>query len=77
MGPHNGRLKIAIDAPAIEGKANAALLAFLASILAMPQRQLHLQRGAAGREKIVRVEQANEAEVVRRLVAAEARPRQK
>jgi len=77
MGPHNGRLKIAITAPAVEGKANAALLAFLASVLDMPRRQLHLQRGSAARDKIVRVEQANEAEVVRRLASTGGRQRQK
>ena len=77
MGPHNGRLKIAIDAPPVEGKANAALLEFLASILLRPQRELHLQRGATGRDKIVRVERAEEAEIVRRLASVGARPRQK
>ena len=72
LGPHDGRLKIAIDAPPIEGKANAALLAFLAALLRWPRRQLHLQSGAAGRDKVVRIEGAAAADIVSLLAAATA-----
>ncbi|HTT09550.1 MAG TPA: DUF167 domain-containing protein [Burkholderiaceae bacterium] len=77
LGPYNGRLKIAIDAPPVEGKANAALLDYLASVLRRPRRQLHLERGAAGRDKMVRIEDAVAADIASRLDAALPRPGRK
>jgi hypothetical protein len=68
VGVHGARLKIAIAAPPVEGKANDALLELLAGLLGLPRRQLHLQAGATSREKTVRVEAINAADVVRRLV---------
>ncbi len=46
--PH---LVIRLRAPAVEGKANAALLAFLAKRLDCPRSRLALMAGATGRLK--------------------------
>lgn len=55
LGAHGQRLKLALAAPALDGKANAALLRILAERLGVPQRQLTLVAGAASRQKTVRV----------------------
>jgi len=65
LGTHAGRLKIAIDAPPVDGKANETLLDFLAALLRRPRRQVHLQAGATSRSKSVRVEAAQAEQVAR------------
>ena len=49
------RLKIRLAAPAVEGKANAALRAFLAEAFGVGLRDVEIVRGETGRSKIVRV----------------------
>jgi len=49
-------LKIRLRAAAVEGKANAALIEFLAEALSIRPRQITLQRGDKSREKVVCVE---------------------
>jgi uncharacterized protein len=55
-GVHGDAVRIRIAAPAMEGKANAALLAFLAEIFGVPRKNVTLIRGAHGRRKTVRIE---------------------
>lgn len=52
-GTHGDALKIRLAAPPVEGKANAALLAFLAEAFGVPLRQVALRRGEASRKKLV------------------------
>lgn len=54
-GVHGDRLKVAIDAPPVDGKANDALLRFLASVLGRPRSQLALHSGTTHRDKCVKV----------------------
>lgn len=56
VGVHDGALKVALTAPPVDGAANAALVAFLADALGVPQRAVTVVRGATGRNKQVRVE---------------------
>jgi uncharacterized protein (TIGR00251 family) len=49
------RLKIRVAAPAVDGKANAALRAFLAEVFGVALRDVEIVRGETGRSKIVRV----------------------
>ena len=60
-------LKIRLRAPAVEGKANAALIEFLAESLGLRPRQLTLERGDKSREKIVLVEGLTREEVRQRV----------
>jgi len=48
-----GRLKVYLTAPAIEGKANNALLEFLAEHLGVKRSALTIIRGEKSRDKIV------------------------
>ncbi len=55
VGEHDGRLKIQLAAPPVDGEANAALIAFLAGKLGVRRSDVTLERGDAGRRKTVRV----------------------
>ncbi len=54
-GLHGGRRKVAVATPPAEGRANAALLAFLAERLGIPKSALSILTGAGAREKRVAV----------------------
>jgi uncharacterized protein len=55
-GTQDGRLKIALTAPPVDGKANDALVGFLAQALDVPRRAVSILRGQTGRNKTVRIE---------------------
>ncbi len=55
VGEHDGRLKIQLAAPPVDGEANAALLAFLAHALGVKRADVVLLAGETGRRKRVRV----------------------
>ena len=55
-GVYGTSLKIALAAPPVDGKANAALRSFLAVKLKLPTAAVTLVSGAAGRDKRVRVD---------------------
>lgn len=54
-GLHGEALKIRLAAPPIEGKANDALLRFIAERFAVPLRNVELLRGAQSRHKMVKI----------------------
>ena len=56
LGEHGGRLKMALSAPAVDNKANEALVAWLAERLGIPRRQVEIVSGQTGRQKRVRVQ---------------------
>lgn len=57
VGLHGGALKIKLAAAPIEGKANAALLKYLAECFAVPRNQVVLQQGEKSRRKVVLIVQ--------------------
>ena|SRR5665213_3459865 len=46
------RLKIAVQAPAIDGRANSALIAFLADFFGIPKGSVELMSGELSRSKV-------------------------
>ena len=52
---HGEALKIRLAAPPVDGKANAALLRYLADAFGVPQRAVTLVRGETSRQKTVRI----------------------
>jgi uncharacterized protein (TIGR00251 family) len=54
-GAHGEALKVRLAAPPVDGKANAELIRWLASAFGVPRRSVELLRGAASRDKLVRV----------------------
>lgn len=55
VGLHEGRLKIRLAAPAVENKANKALLGYLAKTLKVRQNQFRLESGECSRQKRLRL----------------------
>jgi uncharacterized protein (TIGR00251 family) len=55
VGEHDGRLKIQLAAPPVDGEANAALVEFLADLLEVKRADVVLLAGETGRRKRVRV----------------------
>lgn len=54
-GLHGDALKIRLAAPPVDGKANEALIAFLAKTLGVPKSHVELISGQTSRAKRVRV----------------------
>ncbi|CAG0931142.1 MAG: hypothetical protein EFKGCFLK_00336 [Rhodocyclaceae bacterium] len=55
VGLHGEVLKVRLAAAPVEGKANAALIVFLAEALGVTRRQVELLGGAASRDKRLRI----------------------
>ena len=55
MGVHDDRLKIQLAAPPVEGKANDALVRFLADALGIARAQVEIVGGPANKRKTVRL----------------------
>ncbi|WP_363315397.1 DUF167 domain-containing protein [Thermosulfurimonas sp.] len=64
VGYHGEALKIRLTAPAQEGRANAALLEFLAQRLKIARRNLTLLSGEKSREKIILIRGLDPEEVM-------------
>lgn len=54
-GRHGDALKIRLSAPPVDGKANDALLRFLADQLALPRSAVLLKSGQTSRQKVVEI----------------------
>jgi len=54
-GLHGDRLKIRIAAPALDGRANDALVAFIADQLRVPKARITLVKGERSRAKLLAV----------------------
>jgi len=70
-GLHDGALRVRLAAPPVDGKANEALLAWLADTLGLRRRDLALVRGQTARRKWVEIDASASSviEVVQRLLA--------
>ena len=66
-GPINDSLKIRLQAPPVEGKANRALVKFLAKALGVATGHVVIVSGANARHKRVQIKGMTEAECVSRL----------
>ena len=51
VGEHDGRLKIALAAPPVDGEANAALIEFISDALGRRKSDVELLDGATSRRK--------------------------
>jgi uncharacterized protein (TIGR00251 family) len=53
-GAHGEALKIRLNAPPVDGKANDCLIAYLADLLGLPKSRVVLESGLSSRSKRVR-----------------------
>ena len=58
-GEHDGRLKVQIAAPPVDGEANAALVRFLSRLLGLPRASITIVSGEAGKRKRLLLEGAS------------------
>lgn len=74
-GPREGALKIRLNAPPVDGKANEALIEFLADSLDLPRRAITLLAGEQSRTKRILVRGRTAADLARALaVTSPAEP---
>lgn len=57
VGEHDGRLKVQVTAPPVDGRANEALVRFIAEALDVARAQVEVVGGHSNRRKTIRVAQ--------------------
>ena len=62
-GLHAGAAKISLTAPPVDGRANEALIEFVADRLRIPQSRIALLSGTTSRMKVLRITGKSVAEV--------------
>lgn len=65
----DGTLRVRITAPPTEGKANQALVAFLAEVLDVRKNRIEIVAGQKGLDKILSILEMTSQEVEKRLQA--------
>jgi uncharacterized protein (TIGR00251 family) len=70
-GIYADSVKIALTAPPVDGKANDALIAFLAEALRLPRARISLVSGSTSRSKVLRITGKSAAEIADALFPAE------
>lgn len=69
----SAQLKIAINAPPIQGRANDALIAFIAELFSLPKSAIALTSGASSRNKVFLMRGVSPAKAEAAIKAARAR----
>jgi uncharacterized protein (TIGR00251 family) len=69
-GIHADAVKIALTSPPVDGKANEALIAFLAEALRLPRARIAIVSGITSRAKTLRITGKSAAEVAAALFPA-------
>lgn len=72
QGLHDGALRVRLQAPPVDGKANLALQAWLAETLGIPKSAVELLRGSTARRKQLRVDARHAAQAQWRRLQPEA-----
>jgi uncharacterized protein (TIGR00251 family) len=55
VGEHDGRLKLKIHAPPVDGKANAEVIRFFAEKYGVPKSRVRIVSGEKSRKKTVEI----------------------
>jgi uncharacterized protein (TIGR00251 family) len=63
VGLHDGCLKMAVAAPPVDGKANKAVVKFLADFFGIPAREVTVKSGLQSRKKVVVVKALDATEI--------------
>lgn len=70
LGLRDGVVAIKLQAPPVDGAANAALLAYVAEQLGVPRREVTLVRGDTSRSKWIAVEGLSAKDLQQRLLSS-------
>ncbi|MDE3103930.1 MAG: DUF167 domain-containing protein [Acidobacteriota bacterium] len=68
-GQHDGAWKIALTAPPVDGRANEALIRFVADLLRLPKASVTLLHGHTSRSKVLQIAGKSAAEVTAALAS--------
>ncbi|MCZ6684800.1 MAG: DUF167 domain-containing protein [Candidatus Dadabacteria bacterium] len=60
IGLHNGRLKIKISAPPVDGKANQNLIEFIAKALGVSKSKIEIVKGRTSKLKTLKISGINQ-----------------
>ncbi|HEY4179173.1 MAG TPA: DUF167 domain-containing protein [Kofleriaceae bacterium] len=64
IGPvHDGRIKVSVTAPPVDGEANAAVVELFAKALRVAKGAVEVVMGASSRRKTVRITGANRSAI--------------
>jgi uncharacterized protein (TIGR00251 family) len=63
VGEYDSRLKIALQAPPVDGAANEALLEFVAKALGISKKTVALVNGMKGRKKTILISDTSEEKI--------------
>lgn len=55
VGLHAERIKIRLNAPPVDGKANSQLITFLSKVFAVPKHAIQIESGELSRQKRLRI----------------------
>ncbi len=69
VGLHDGKPKIQLKAPPVDGAANKALIAFLAERCGVPKSAVTIELGTSGRTKRVEVAGLSDEQLAQSLEA--------
>ena len=67
LGVENGVYRIKVTAPPVDGRANKALIAFLAKALRVPKRAVSILSGETSRDKRLRIQGVTDTELKKAL----------
>jgi len=68
IGPmHDGRLKVAVTAPPVDGEANAAVIELFAKRLGVPRSSVEIVAGASSRKKTIKIANATAQQIAELL----------
>lgn len=68
IGKENDGIKIKLTAPPVDGRANTALVQFLANELGVPKRDIEIVSGERSRKKSIRINGISTEKVKRILI---------
>ncbi len=67
VGPYRDGIKVKVTAPPVEGKANEALIRFLAGEFRIPPSSIEMIKGHHAREKILKISGDVDQELAKKL----------
>lgn len=75
-GLYQDSMKVSLQAPPVDGKANEALIGFLAEMTGMARSSISIVRGTTSRSKVVRFDNLTVEQLGAKLVEAGLDPRE-
>src|SRR5262245_32696254 len=71
VGLHGSALKIAVAAPPVDGKANAALIEFLCDNFKLRKSQIEIIRGQTSRDKVVLIRDIEDSSLGKLIISVQ------